>query len=780
MGSKARSEPISEKFDQDNVRRLRIVVLGTVQGVGFRPFIYGAARRLSLTGFVRNEVGRVLIEAQGLPHALDRLVTEIRTEHPPLAKVEQVFSEFVDSKPTDQFQIEPSRSSPTSFIQIPADVGSCTDCLKEICDPSSRRYSYAFTNCTNCGPRSTIIQDSPYDRERTTMATFPMCLDCRSEYEDPSSRWFHAQPIACPNCGPALRLLGRDGRELREGKPISVAASLLKSGGIVAIKGLGGYHLACNALDETAVRELRARKNRAEKPFAVMVGNLADLQSLCFLTDEERGTLGSPERPIVLLRQRPKSLIAPSVAPRNPFLGVMLPSTPLHYLLLQALDGLPLVMTSGNQSDEPIAYDDADAFSRLGKIADGFLTHDRDIHFRSDDSVIRLTEGRPTPIRRSRGYSPHGIRLPAEAPIPLLAFGGHLKNTFALGLGHTAIISHHIGDLGEYLACEGLRAGVEHYKKLFNVSPKVLIHDLHPDYASTRYALEQGKAHGIQTIAVQHHHAHMASCMAENGITERVIGVTFDGTGLGTDGAIWGGEFLAGDYSGFERMAHFRYVPIAGGDQAIREPWRMALAHLIDSGADCALLEARISQSKLRTIRQMIERKFNSPPTSSVGRLFDAVASIAGVRDFVSFEAQAAMELEYLSMQAPSGGAYSIDFDEASGEVDTRPMIREIVRDLRSGETRELIARKFHTTLIEVIARVCVSIRQRTSLAKVVLSGGVFMNAILLAESVERLEAEGFEVFFHRQVPPNDGGLSLGQLAIAAAVLKQRGAEQCV
>jgi hydrogenase maturation protein HypF len=566
------------------------------------------------------------------------------------------------------------------------------------------------------------------------------------------------------------------GQPIPAAEPLAHFAAALRAGQIGALKGLGGYHLACDARSAAAVAELRRRKHRDEKPFALMVQDEDAAEALAELSPDERELLRSPRRPIVLLRQRGPGRVAGTVAPGNPFLGVLLPYTPVHHLLLQAVAGMPLVMTSGNRSDEPIAHDDQDALERLAGIADVFLTHDRPIHVRCDDSVVRVVDGETLPLRRSRGYAPEPIGLPLECPLPILAVGGQLKGTFALGRGRHAFPSHHLGDLDHYAAYQAFVRDIDLYEDLLAIRPRIIAHDLHPDYASTRYA-RQRAGDGVHLLAVQHHHAHMASCMAEHGLREPVIGVAFDGTGYGTDGTIWGGEFLVGDYRHCRRAAHFRPVGMPGGDQAIREPWRMALAHLLDAGGTDALLQERIPGQALCTVRRMLERRFHTPLTSSAGRLFDAVASLAGVRDRVRFEGQAAMELEWLAAAAAPGGAYPAELLETvAGDppettllVDTRPMIRALAQDVSRGVDAAHLSRRFHTTLVEVIAAVCVRLRALTGREAVVLSGGVFMNVLLTRETGHRLRQEGFRVYRHRLVPPNDGGLSLGQLAVAAS-----------
>jgi hydrogenase maturation protein HypF len=769
------------------MERRAIAVYGVVQGVGFRPFIYGLASRLELSGFVKNRVGGVVIEVEGDARVLDDFLTEVATWPPPLARIDRVEWERRPIVGDDQFRILPSERDRPGPVFVSPDVATCTDCLRELFDPGDRRYHYPFLNCTNCGPRLTIVTGVPYDRARTTMAGFTMCADCRAEYEDPANRRFHAQPTCCPACGPGLAVIDSGGRPLMAVEPLAHFAEALRAGQIGAIKGLGGYHLACDARSSAVVAELRRRKHRDEKPFALMVADLDAADALCEIQPAERELLRSSQRPIVLLRKRHGAIggVADEVAPRNPFLGIMLPYTPLHHLLMREMDSIPLVMTSGNRSDEPIVYDDLDAVKRLTGIADCFLTHNRPIHVRCDDSITRCACGKELPVRRSRGYAPQPISLPIACRARILAVGGQLKGTFALGRDQQAFLSHHLGDLDNFDAYRAFVKDVALFEDLFAIRPQVIAHDLHPDYASTRYARQRNEAEtmkgtsppdGPQLVAVQHHHAHMASCMAEHGLTAPVIGVTFDGTGFGTDGAIWGGEFLVGDYQGFRRAAHLRYVGMAGGEQAIREPWRMALAHLADCDAPDDLLRTRIPTVALAAVRRMLERGFNAPLTSSAGRLFDAVAALAGVRDIVGYEGQAAMELEWLATSVEADAAYPFDLSEtveqeaaeASLIIDPRPIIRAVAHDARLGVDAAIIARRFHSTIVELIAAVCNRLRSQTSLATVVLSGGVFMNGLLSREVGEHLKRLGFAVYGHQRVPPNDGGLSLGQLAIAA------------
>jgi hydrogenase maturation protein HypF len=786
------------------MERRAIVIRGIVQGVGFRPFVFNLATRLGLGGFVKNQTGTVFIEVEGELAALDTFLANVAGKAPPLAQIEHLSWEPRSPRGDQQFHIEASDANSAGPIFVSPDVATCSDCARELFDPKDRRFGYPFLNCTNCGPRLTIIMDAPYDRSRTTMAAFPMCPACKEEYDDPADRRFHAQPTACADCGPWLELRDAKGATIESDDPLADFLAALRNGAVGALKGLGGYHLSCDAGNSSAVAELRRRKHRDEKPFAVMVARVSAADDFCEVGDLERELLHSPRRPIVLLRKRQEprdithhspltthhSRIAEEVAPGNPYLGVMLPYTPLHHLLMSAACEMPLVMTSGNRSDEPIAYQDDEALEKLAGIADLFLMHNRPIHVRCDDSVTRVVDGLELPVRRSRGYAPRPIALPIDCPVSILAVGGQLKGTFALGRGSEAFLSHHLGDLDYYEAYLAFVRDVGLYQELFAVRPEVLIHDSHPDYATTRYAQQRAEKQGIRLLNAQHHHAHLCACMAEHGLDGLVIGVTFDGTGYGTDGAIWGGEILVGDYARFWRAAHLRYVGMPGGDQAIREPWRMAVAHLRDAGARDLPMKARLLQTELRTIEQMLERRFRTPLTSSAGRLFDAVASIAGVADRVSYEGQAAVQLEWLASQHASDGSYPFEIEdgesliiETSGNspmgmlrttmtIDTRPLVAAVAEEACRNVDAARIARRFHSTLVDAITEVCGRIRKVTEIGRVVLSGGVFLNALLTSETCARLAHDGFTIYRHRLVPPNDGGLSLGQLAIAAARLQ--------
>jgi hydrogenase maturation protein HypF len=853
--------------------RTAVRVEGIVQGVGFRPFVYGLATRLGLSGLVGNDADGVFAEVEGSAAAVREFLVALERDAPPLARVDRVtaspMTPLGTTLPFGTVASEPGASvlrdlarepQPSAFkivasepggrrrTLIAADTATCADCLRELADPADRRFRYPFINCTNCGPRFTIVRDVPYDRPLTTMAGFPLCEQCLGEYHDPANRRFHAQPVCCPACGPRLALLDFTGKPIPD-EALEGAAVLLRQGAIVAVKGLGGYHLATDATSERAVAALRARKHREDKPFAVMTADLAAARQLCLVDDVSAALLTSPARPIVLLPRRPDGRqlrqvsdaeaallaspprlpdaeVAESVAPGNRQLGIMLPYTPLHHLLLAAV-GRPLVLTSGNVSDEPIAYGDEDALDRLGSIADAFLTHDRPIHIRTDDSVARVFAGRPMLVRRSRGYVPEPITIRSASfrgfPRPVLACGAELKNTFCLAKDHHAFVSHHIGDLENAETLRSFTEGIEHFSRLFDITPQVVAYDLHPEYLSTKYAMDTD---GVDLVGVQHHHAHIASCLADNGADGPVIGVAFDGTGYGTDGTIWGtiwgGEFLIADLAGFERAGHLSPVPMPGGAAAIRQPWRMAAAYLdaayspsdganpklahpesvdpessppvparsraasaIDpvagldiAGLDMAGLDvARRNAARWEAVQSMARRQVNAPLTSSAGRLFDAVAAILNVRDEITYEGQAAIELEQLADPTETG-AYRAGIDAGStGQGTSTPfrahgedLIRACVEDLTAGVPRELIAARFHNAVAALILDGCLLLRDAHGLTTVALSGGVFQNRLLLHRTVTTLESHGFTVLTHSRVPCNDGGISLGQAVIAAAL----------
>jgi hydrogenase maturation protein HypF len=747
--------------------RARVRVTGIVQGVGFRPFVRGLAVSLGLAGFVGNDSDGVFAEVEGDDHAVDAFLSALRTQAPPLARVEAVRAERLPPTGAKGFAIVASRAGAQRRVAVSPDAATCDACLRELRDPGDRRHRYPFLNCTDCGPRFTIVRDVPYDRSRTTMAGFELCGDCAREYHDVSDRRFHAQPVCCPRCGPRLQLVDAAGATVA-GDPVVGAATLLRAGHVVAVKGLGGYHLAALAASEAAVSALRSRKHREDKPFAVMVADLDAAGRLCHVDDAEARLLTSARRPIVLLRRRIAAALAPAVAPGNRFVGLLLPYTPVHHLLCAELDA-PLVLTSGNVSDEPIAYRDDDALARLAGIADAFLTSDRPIHVRTDDSVARVFRGRPLLLRRSRGYAPQPLTLPVPTTRPVLACGAQLKNTFCVVKGRQAFVSHHIGDLENYETLRAFTEGVAHYRRLFDVAPELVAHDLHPEYLSTKYALDLD---GVDLVAVQHHHAHIASCLADNGEVGPVIGVAFDGLGLGDDGTIWGGEFLVADLADYERVAHLRPVAMPGGAAAIREPWRMAAAYLDARYGDAVpdgLDVVRRNAERWRDVLAAARAGVNAPLTSSVGRLFDAVAAIVGVRDRVNYEGQAAVELEQRADRREAA-AYRARLTSGAGlVVESDDFVGAAVDDLLAGTDTAVIAARFHNGLADAVVAVCETLRETHGLDVVALSGGVFQNLLLLERAVAGLEDAGFRVLVHAAVPPNDGGISLGQAAIAAA-----------
>ncbi len=765
-----------------DLQSLRIHIDGIVQGVGFRPFVYSLAARLRLNGWVRNTSAGVDIAIEGEPEALRKFLRALREEAPPLAHLDSLQVEEASPRGFTRFEIAPSRPIPEAFQPISPDVSICPDCLRELFDPADRRHRYPFINCTNCGPRFTIIRDIPYDRPNTTMAPFAMCPRCAEEYDDPADRRFHAQPTACPECGPQV-WLERGGERTHRGEAaIQAARQVLAEGGILAVKGLGGFHLACDAANPQAVARLRRRKGRAGKPFAVMMADLAAAERHCVLGQAARELLTSPKRPIVILERRAGAAIAPQVAPGQNTLGVLLPYTPLHYLLLESAPGFPdtLVLTSGNLSQAPLVHTNAAARERLSGLADAFLMHDRVIHARCDDSVVRVFQGHAYPIRRARGYVPSPLTLPRESR-PLLAVGGELKNAFCLTNGRYAFPSQHIGDMGNYETLLAFEQAAAHLERLFRVRPQAVACDLHPDYLSTRYAQERAAREGLPLVQVQHHHAHIAACMAEHQLddAEPVIGVAFDGAGYGTDGAVWGGEFLLATYRSFERLYHLDYIPLAGGDLAVRAPWRLALAWLeraeIPWTQDLppvryALEQQRTHPHLLESLQKQLENGLNAPPTSSMGRLFDAVASLLDVRHQVTYEGQAAIELE-AQVAASQFGIYPLLITGAL--IDPVLMLRRIVDDLRDGVPRPVIAARFHNSLAMMVHEVCRRIRARRGVRRVALSGGVWQNITLLGRTVETLRNDDFEVFIHRQVPANDGGLALGQALAALARLEE-------
>ncbi|MGE5377380.1 MAG: carbamoyltransferase HypF [Bacteroidota bacterium] len=775
-----------------------IHVTGVVQGVGFRPFVYGLANRLNLRGWVCNTSAGVDIVVQGGDEEVDAFGELLTADAPPLARIDQVTTWPEDSGEFPAFEIRESESVEGAFQPVSPDVAICPDCERELLDPNDRRYLYSFINCTNCGPRYTIIKDLPYDRPATTMADFPMCDACRAEYEDPTNRRFHAQPVACPDCGPLLQLRGKSERDPKvvnidmRWSAIVKARKLLREGRIVAVKGLGGFHLACDATNEAAVAELRRRKGRAGKPFALMFADVKTISQYCLVDKTEMAVLNGHEKPIVLLDKKNRTGIAPSVAPDMGTLGVMLPYTPMHHLLLNQTDPIlqrepappVLVMTSGNFSEEPIATDNFDAFDRLAPLADAFLIHNRDIHIRCDDSVVRVdhwqnangTSGPAAPViylRRSRAYAPYPVQLPFDL-VPSLAVGGELKNTFCLTREHYAFLSHHIGDMENVEVYESFEQGVEHLSRLFRVQPQMIAHDMHPGYFTTRYAEEQTD---LPRVPVQHHHAHIAACMADNGLTDRqLIGLSFDGTGYGTDGKIWGAEALLASYADFERVAHLEYLPLPGGDTATHFPWRIAVGYSEALGLEVDGLPflGSLESQALEIVRKQVQRKLNAPETSSMGRLFDAVACLAGVRNEVTYEAQAAMELEVLSKPyLDNAPVYPFDIDGEN--IRMTELLRQVIADAGNQKSAGWIGARFHQTLAVMTLELGKQMRDTYGINEVALSGGVWQNQVLLDLARTALRRNGFIVYTHQQTPANDGGLALGQAVVAGFKIKNGG-----
>ncbi len=752
----------------------KIGVRGVVQGVGFRPFVYRLAQEHNLKGWVRNTSGNVEIEVEGDAATLENFLNDLETKAPPMARIEKVETTFHPIKGYTDFEICPSLSQEGKYQLVSPDIATCEDCRREIFSPTDRRFGYPFTNCTNCGPRFTIIEDIPYDRPKTTMRQFKMCPQCQREYDDPLDRRFHAQPNACPECGPSLELVDGNGNVVESNDVIKASSEFLKAGKILALRGLGGFQLAGDATSEEAVNRLRTRKRRPAKPLAIMMATLGEIEKHCLVSPEERKLLQSPECPIVLLRwKHSSSNVSPAVAPNLKYLGVMLPYTPLHHLLLQET-GLPLVMTSGNLSEEPIAKDNDEALRRLGGIADYFLLHNRGIFARYDDSVY-MVEGRPQAIRRARGYAPYPIFLPFKSK-PILACGAEDKNTFCLTKGNHAFLSQHIGDMENEETLEHFENTIELYKKLFRVQPEIIAYDMHPEYLSTKYALEVGLESGLSLIPVQHHHAHIVSCLVENEVEGPVIGVAFDGTGYGTDGTIWGGEFLLADWRRFQRVGHLEYVPLPGGAAAIKKPYRMALSYLYTLlGEDFSidgLPIGKVNSVELDIIRQQLKRGINCPLTSSAGRLFDAVSALVGVKGEIDYEAQAAIELEMLAPdEAGELGqeVYPFNIVEQQGMrvVKLGELFSAIVQDVKSQVPVDRISLRFHKIMAQIIAEMCKLIAKEDGINKVALSGGVFQNRLLLKLATGALHQAGFSVLTHRLVPCNDGGISLGQAVIS-------------
>lgn len=753
--------------------RRRIKVNGIVQGVGFRPFVYRLANELNLAGFVINNSEGVDIEVEGAKIKIDKFHSRLRSEAPVLSQIIESDITEIESTGDNNFIIKQSKKDSLPTTLISPDIATCDDCLRELFDPDDRRYRYPFINCTNCGPRYTIVENIPYDRPKTSMKVFPMCEDCLEEYNDPADRRFHAQPNACVVCGPQLTLNDREGKIDTE-DPLVEVVSLLRNGNIVAIRGIGGFHLAVDAYNNEAILELRKRKGRAEKPFALMAAGLLSIKKFCLVAEDEEKLLTEYTRPIVLLRKKPGCTLAESIAPDNNYLGFMLAYSPLHHLLLR--DNFDaLVMTSGNYSEEPIAISNEEAIQRLKPLADYFLLHDRAILQRCDDSVARLQHNKARIIRRSRGYVPRPVFLKEPLSKKILAVGGELKNTIALSRGNTIFLSQHIGDLDNPAAYSFFENSIEHLKSILEIEPELIACDLHPEYLSTKWAKKQNK---LPVVEVQHHHAHLVSLMVENGVTDKVAGIIYDGTGFGSDGTIWGGEILIGDAAGYERPLYLEPVPMPGGTAAIQNPWRMAVSYLYKVygpefiNLDLPFLK-KVDAHDIKLIVQMLEKNINSPLTSSCGRLFDAVSAILGIRNTINFEAQAAIELEMKINEECYDYYENAVPDLSSGEsINTTPIIKALVDSILKGEDIGVISAKFHRTLGEISLKAAKMLREKHKIDTIGLSGGVFQNHYFFNFLYERLNSEGFKVITHSQVPTNDGGIALGQAVIADTSFK--------
>ncbi len=753
----------------------RIIIRGIVQGVGFRPTAYGYAVKNGLTGWIRNISSGVEIQVNGTSENIDAFLNQLKTYPPPLATIHGFKEETVIPDSSTSFEILASIPTEGDFLPISPDIAICPDCLQELLDPKNRRYRYPFINCTNCGPRYTIIKDIPYDRSKTTMSVFEMCPECRSEYDNPLDRRYHAQPTACPVCGPQVRLVSGRKTMAEKDEAIKIAREWLKQGKILAIKGLGGYHLACDAENDNAVTELRSRKKRSLKAFALMSNNLQTIEKHCSLDLLQRELLNSPAHPIVILDRNEISTIAKNVAPNQKTLGFMLPYTPLHHLLLEPETGFPntLVMTSGNLSEEPIAYRDVEALERLNDIADVFLMNDREIYIRVDDSVVCEIHKDVYPLRRSRGYAPAPIRSDHELA-PILAVGAELKSTIALSREKYVFLSHYIGDLENLETYRSFEEAIEHNQKLFRIFPESIACDQHPDYFSTQYAKNRACSQNIPLFEIQHHHAHLAACLADNQRfnDEPVIGLSFDGTGLGTDGAIWGGEFLVGNFKDFTRPYHLKYAPLPGGDATIHKPSRMALSYLWQIGVDwdpnLAPYKA-LPKKEVTLLMAQLEKKINISFTSSMGRLFDAVSALIGVCQEATYEGQAAIELEAV-LDPNENGNYKFEID--ADQIDLSQTFSELLRDINNKISIPVMASRFHNTLISIVIEVCNDLRSTQGIATVALSGGVWQNRYLLENTIKQLKQKKFEVFWHHQVPTNDAGIALGQIMIASEKMK--------
>lgn len=759
----------SAKFLPES-RCLKIVVRGVVQGVGFRPFVFRLANELGLTGWVNNSPMGVFIEVEGETNRLESFIERLRADKPPLASIQSLESSYIDPRGYIKFEVRPSDDIGPKSTLVMADIAICNDCLREMNDPSDRRYRYPFINCTNCGPRYSIIEALPYDRPNTTMRLFPMCDKCQAEYENPADRRFHAQPIACPECGPHVELWDADGTILATHEDaLRLTVEAIETGRIVTVKGLGGFHLVVDAANEEAVKRLRRRKNREEKPFAVMYKSLEKMADDCEISAAEKRLLLSPESPIVLLRKRKtptNQVVNESAAPNNPYLGVMLPYTPLHHLLLQKLDR-PIVATSGNLSDEPICIDEHEALNRLKGIAELFLVHNRPIKRHVDDSIVRIMAGQEMVMRRARGFAPLPVNVNKELP-RTLAVGAHLKNNVAIGFDKRVFISQHIGDLETTQAYEAFENVINSLNDLYEFKPAYIACDMHPDYFSSQYARKRN----LPLVRVQHHYAHILGCMTENEIEPPALGVSWDGTGLGIDGTIWGGEFLSVDETGYERIAHLRTFRLPGGDKAIKEPRRAALGILYEIYGDRVLEMSEIAsikafdKSEITLLTKILQSGLNSPITSSAGRLFDAVSSIAGLRHHNNYEGQAAMELEFAIGQTNSNESYDFEMVNSAKpiKINWEVSIKQIINDTRRGADPCLISAKFHNTMAEIV----IAVAKTIGMEKVVLSGGCFQNKYLIEKTIDRLNREGFRPYWNQRIPPNDGGIALGQVVEAA------------
>jgi len=775
--------------------RAKITVKGVVQGVGFRPFVHRLAEEFGLRGWVKNTTAGVVIEVEGEKRSVGEFYDEITLRKLPPAQIKEKKIVYQAPRGSRSFTIKESTSRQRKEVLISPDIAFCQECLEELKDSSDRRHHYPFINCTNCGPRFTIIKDLPYDRPLTTMKKFRMCPICQNEYEDISWRRYHAQPNACPQCGPEIELIkseksGRKSTDCEHNpkglEALEAIVQLLKKGKIVAIKGLGGFHLACDATNSFAVERLRQRKGRPYKPFAIMVPDIDTAKKHCLVSQQEEELLSDWQKPIVLLKKRENSKISDLVTPNNNCLGVMLPYTPLHYLLFHRVSTSfsALVMTSGNLSDQPIEISNQEVINNLSHIADYFLLHNRDIYNRCDDSIVKVFSGDPVVIRRARGYVPSPVELDSKVE-SILACGAELKNTFCLTKENYAFVSQYIGDLKDYKTLQYYEQMLQRFEKLFGITPEIVAHDLHPDYLSTQYALDIARRRPkIMRIPVQHHHAHIVSCLVENKVKEKVIGVVFDGTGYGADGNIWGGEFLLADYGDFRRIAQLKYLPLPGGDRAVDEPWRMAVSLLVEAFGKRIPLIDFIDRwkKKIPIILKMIEKRVNSPLTSSMGRFFDGVSSLLGICDVNTYEGQAAMELESAAQKLSSSSGnllaqnYKYEIQEEKGTFIVEPawIVRGIVEDLERSVPKSVIAYKFHNSIADIIKDVNLKIKERTGISRVAFSGGVFQNRLLLGLALRKLTERGFVCYYQKKVPPNDGGISLGQAIIANEIVKKQ------